>query len=276
VPITFGWGSVGGEALPAGALGYTTFSGFGLYGLDHASSDSIPQVRDFMLAAAASQHANLPLQTAVAHLPAVAPGPSVVPGVFALSDAQYLGLTGRAQNADSSFGSIGVANDVTWDFGGGTPAADAYDLTGVIEGEISHVLGRADGALDGAIYGGQPLFLTILDFYKYDCGTTTLDPTLAATCLSLDGGASFPTDGTAGTFDISMDSSGWAGCAGDDLFDACRAAGVAPVFSEVDRSLVCALGWDACSVPEPGAIGILLAGIAWLALRRRSRRTRRA
>ncbi len=264
VPITFGWGAVGGDALPPGALGYTTFDSFGLYGLDHAPSDSIPQVRDFMLGAAGRQHGNLPLQTAVAHLPATAPGPSVVSGVFALSDAQYLALTGTTQNAETSFGSVGLAADATWDFGGGTPAAGAYDFTAVVEGEISHVLGRNDGALDGAIFGGLPLFLTVLDFYKYDCATRTLDPTLAATCFSVDGGATFPTDGTAGVFDTNYDSSGWLGCSGTDLFDACRRAGVQPVFSEMDRTLMCALGWDMCSVPEPSTVALLGAGLLGL------------
>jgi MYXO-CTERM domain-containing protein len=158
-----------------------------------------------------------------------------------------------------------------YDYTGGVPAAGAIDFQSVVEHEIAHALGRFDAAYTAT----NPSFLTPLDYFKYRCGTQTLDPRFINSCFSYDGGNTFPSAGTAGVFDSSSDSSDWrntANCGGTDSFNACLNTGVQANMSRVDILEMCALGYDAAiCAPEPASAAILGIPVFGLALLRRRR-----
>jgi hypothetical protein len=266
VNVEFGWGDINGSALPNNALGVANFP-------SQNPQYSFSQTKTLFQNASLAQPNNTALSTAVANLPSSYPNPGGATSFF-IPDPEYLALTGVAQNADpiESFTGYGtlVGTGFGWDFSGGTPSANNFDFTAVAEHEVAHALGRVDWAFQGG-QGGAPPKLSPLDFYKYDCGTPTLDPKFNATCFSINGGA---TD--LQKFSDQSDSGDWFGPSGTggDSFDAFLAAGNKAVMSTADITEMCALGWQGCAavsaVPEPGTLAFLSTSLlGFLALRRR-------
>lgn len=271
VNVQFDWGDINGSSLPANALGVTTFPAI-------SATYSLSQVSALFTTAAANNPTNAPLNTAVQNLPGS--GSSYNNGTnFFIPTTEYkalTGSTGSALDAYVGFGTFGGNTGYSWDYSGGTPGGSSFDFTSVLQHEITHALGRVDYAFASRTAGGAPPFLTPLNLYTYSCGTTTLDPNFDNSCLSINGGTTDLSGGTAGVFDNTSDSADWKNtidqnglaCGGTDSFDACLDPGVLATMSSVDFTEMCALGWSgsAClatqqaPVPEPPSLLLLLAG----------------
>jgi len=155
INIQFGWGDINGAALPANALGETSFPPI-------SSTYSLSQVNGFITGGAAANPTNTALNIAANHLPSSYPG-YMNPGFF-IPDAQYLALTGKAQNSNTINAYVGFGTlsgtGYSWNTTGGQPGSAQFDLTSVLEHEITHALGRVDYAF--AYPFGNPAFLTLL------------------------------------------------------------------------------------------------------------------
>jgi PEP-CTERM motif len=277
VTIAFGWGEVEGSAITSGAAANIT-------GTNYNQNYTLAQVKALYAGAAAAVGATGVLQTANANLPAAYPHPGgrTIGGVpaFIIPDAEYIALTGVAQNADPIQGFTGYATNFCgggtcpYDFTGGPPGSTAIDFTAVVEHEIAHALGRIDFAFAGA---NQPL--TPQDFFKYMMSggacTKTLDPNFDITCFSYDGGATNPQGRTFSNF---SDSGDWIN-AGGDSYNYSIGQGQFASVSMADLLLMCAEGWNdraVCSAvvttPEPGTLALLGTSLLGLAALRRRRR----
>ena len=268
VNIQFGRGDLNGGSI-GGSLGVTNFPqvlGAGANFPNGVAQYSLAQVKGFYNTAVGLQPNNSVLATANANLPASYPNPGGSTSFF-VPDAQYKALTGVAQPPNNAIDAYnGYGSGFAWDFSGAAPAAGKFDFTSVAEHEISHALGRVDWGFYPGAAGENPPFLTPLDFFKYTCNTTTLNPTFSQTCFSVDGGVTNP---SGRTFAGSSDSGDWSGN-NLDSNDAFLNPGEFATFTPVDIMELEALGWD--PVPEPGALTLLassLLGIAWLRRRRR-------
>jgi hypothetical protein len=274
ITVDFSWG---GELSGAG-------TGFVLF-----PSYTFAQTETLFQHAALLQPSNQVLATAVAHLPSALAAPNGS-STFRLPYTEYSALTETTLSipgvstpyaeayVDFAANFCGETNPIcAYDYSGSIPGADQVDFFSVAEHEIAHAMGRVDYAnLAPPGYAMGPPFLTPLDFYKYDCGTTTLDPTEMATCFSYDGGATDPMAGTAGIFNPIGDTADWqntANCGGSDSFDACINVGIQETMSSVDIQEMCALGWTATAcastVPEPSSIALLGASLFGIRLLRR-------
>jgi len=281
VTLQFGFGDINGSPIPANALGVTNFptTSFPPPFGPASNEMSLSTVESLLTAHLAANSQNTALATAILHLPASYPNPGGA-NFFFVPDTQYLALTGSpppdGDKTDAFVGFSTLANTgFGYDYTGGTPSATNFDFTSVAEHEIAHAMGRVDTAFASGIAGGAPPFLTSLDFYKYTCGTGTLNPDFVQSCFSINGGA---TD--LQKFDNMSDSSDWANLplcgptvTGNDSYNACLDPGVRDTVSSVDITMMNALGWDPnaiTSTPEPSTIGLLSSSVlGLLALRRR-------
>jgi hypothetical protein len=226
---------------------------------------TLSQVTTMMTNHANAHPENAVLNTAKAFYPSSYNNPNGSNG-FYMNDAEYMALNnGAKQNGDLVNATISLGPDFPgqpWNYGT-TGMNGTIFAQGVFEHEITHAMGRIDYA-----FAGTP-FLLPLDLYKYDPGTTTLDPLFNTTAFSYDGG----TTQAAQEFANFSDSGDWGNANGDSFnaFD-----GPFLSMSQTDLNLMYALGWDPivqqAPVPEPAAIALLgigLAGIAGARLRRR-------
>ena len=277
INIQFGWGDINGAAIPANDLGVTNFPQ-NFVSFPPTPLYSLSQVNGFITAAAAANPTNTALNIAANHLPSSYPG-YTNPGFF-IPDAQYLALTGKAQNSNTINAYIGFGtlsgSGFSWSTTGGQPGSTQFDLTSVLEHEITHALGRVDYAFSYPLT--NPAFLTLLDLFKFNKATNTRDPRFSNTNFSIDGGMTYPTSGTAGVFSNQSDSSDWqnilasGACPGSDSFDACLEPGILTTMSSLDLTEMCALGWSgsACgtvpAVPLPAALPLFASGLVGLLL----------
>lgn len=268
ITIQFGWGDVastaanpGGIAIAGGAAAYFPQ----LYTANPAQY-TLAQTEKLMTDHAAAHPENQPINTAAPNLPMAYLNPGGSTNFF-VSDAEYKALTGKAQNTDAIDGYVGVAAKDPWSFGAAAGAAGTEYFRGALEHEITHDMGRFDAAYLVA-NGGNPAYLTPLDFYKINANNANLDPTRSVTRFSIDGGKTFY---PGYTFNASSDTSDW-----NNLPDNSFNTSLATFQSMTPTDLVemQALGWDP-AVPEPGTWLLLGTGIlGLLACAGRTRRGR--
>ena len=165
--------------------------------------------------------------------------------VITLAQARALGYFAQGGNpVDAIDGYVGLGSGANYSFDPNNRAvAGAYDAIGVLEHEISEVLGRSAGL-------GQPLSdgthaYSPLDLYRYTApGQPSLTP--GAGYISFDGGrtVSSPFNDPAN----GGDAGDWSTAVSGDAFDAFAQPGVALTLSSVDLREMEALGYS-LSVP---------------------------
>jgi hypothetical protein len=255
ITISFGWGDIQGTPVPIGTGAVANFP-------SQTPQYTLAQVKAQYTTAVGLQPTNIALATAFAKLPATYPNPGGL-DTFFVPDAEFKALTGMAQNPDPLDGFTGYATDLC-------SGAACPDFTGFVEHEGAHAMGRVVWAFQSGmppVPNGAPPKLSPLDFFKYDCGTTTLDPRNNQTCFSIDGGATNP---GGRVFDNTSNSSDWTGFPSDSYnFQVFPGASV----STADILEMCALGWNNCAVPEPGTMALLSTALLSLGLLGRYRKT---
>jgi len=219
--LKVGYGEVGGTTMGAGALG--------------ESETSFDLVTYAQLRSALAAHATQPDQvTALATLPTTSPGT----GSFAVANAEAKALGLVAATGTTLDGSIGIASlyPMTYD-----PANRAvsglYDAIGVIEHEITEVMGRTQSL--SAISG----YDSPLDLFRYSsAGVRDLLP--GAGSFSINGTTMLQTYNNPTT---GGDAADWASSVVGDSFGSGR-AGVASLVSAVDLQEMNVLGYTRASL----------------------------
>jgi hypothetical protein len=235
INVDVGYGEVAGQSLGSGALGES---------LTNITPVSYAQL-----------HGALPAGT----LPTIDPTNG---GSFyiATAEAKALGLLGASSSLD---GSVGFSSTYSFTYDPSNRAvAGSYDFIGVVEHEITEVMGRIS-MLDSGGY-------SLLDLFRYSApGVHSFVPTQAA-YFSIDGGH---TNLDNFNTNPSGDFGDWAASAGNDSFLAFSSAGVMNAFSSADTAVMNALGYGTSSstsasgpaltaVVEQPATGVLNAGKA--------------
>jgi hypothetical protein len=256
IKVSFGWGDIQGSPVTSGAV--ANFP-------SQTPQYNLAQVTAQYATAVGSPGATSVLATAFANLPATYPNPGGSTSFF-VADAEFKALTGGAQNADPLDGFTGYATDLC----SGTTCPSFF--TALVEHEVAHAMGRVDWAFQSGVANGAPPKLSPLNFFTYDCGTTTLDPRFNITCFSYDGDATNP---GGRTFSNTSDSSDWINFPNDSYnFVVNNGA----IVSTADILEMCALGWNdgavcGSAVPEPGTLALLSTSLLGLAALCRRRRT---
>jgi filamentous hemagglutinin family protein len=186
VPITFSYGEIQGKSLSSGSIGESSYSG---------GFVSYSQLKSALTTAATSADDNASVQA----LPATDPTNG---GQFFVTAAQAAALHISGISAVTD-GYVGLASNFSFSFDPSNRAQSGkYDAIGVLEHEITEVLGR-DGILGSWTSGGKAVYAP-LDLFRYS----------SAGAHQLSAGAgSFSVDGTTMLTPFNNPSNG--GDAGD-------------------------------------------------------------
>jgi hypothetical protein len=180
-----------------------------------------------------------------------APGSSALPAISPLSgslymgsaDAKALGLDGASGALD---GAVGVSARAAWDFNPNTtPTTNEYYLVGLLEHEITEVMGRVSYLDSSGEYG-------IADLYRYSAPSIRGDApggSGSTAYFSVDNGAT-----KLGSWNNQVsngDLADWypqgPAPGGNDAFNDYGNPGVINVISSSDLTLMQALGWTIAS-----------------------------
>ena len=246
VNITVGWGEVDGQALGPDELGASLTTFVGPVGarpgsLGDALLDQVGLPSPAIAEAAENLEATAPVGITAAALP-YAEARALLPGLFPADPSIPDGYVGLNSSAPFTFSASDRA------------VAGEYDAIGVLEHEISEVLGR--DALEGAYPPGgnaansSPVY-TALDFLRWSApGVHTY--TAGGGYFSLNGQQLLlpfnnPSDGG--------DAGDWSTAAPADSFDAFAQPGVELAVSAVDLRVMEMLGYKVSDVaPTPSGI----------------------
>ena len=219
--LRVGYGEVGGTTIGAGALG--------------ESETNYDVVSYATLRSALLSHASQPDQlTATATLPTTSPGTANF--MVANAEAKALGLV--ASNGTTLDGAIGISSSYAMTYDPNNRAVSGtYDAIGVMEHEITEVMGRTQSLATGNGYDSP------LDLFRYSSpGVRDLVP----------GPGSFSINGTTllQTYNNPLtggDAADWASSVVGDSFGSGR-AGVASLVSAVDLQEMNVLGYTRASL----------------------------
>ena len=184
-----------------------------------------------------------------------APGATTLPatsplnGGLVLGSAQEraLGLIGPSSVLD---GWVGLASDAvlqqlgaSWSYSvSATPAGNQYYLVGVLEHEITEVMGRTSYLDAGGEYG-------IMDLYRYRSSGVRQTGTGGPAYFSTNGGA---TNLDSWNTNATGDIGDWASSAGADAFLAFNPSGQLNGMTPTDLTLMSAIGWTTRTYFAPG------------------------
>jgi hypothetical protein len=217
ISVNVGWGEVGGQAIDAGALGESSSAYIG---------QSYAQVAAALRAQGAPGSATLPQN-------------SPASGTLDVTTAQALAL-GLGNFGQGNDGSIGIDASARWFIDPTQSQAvpfSSYDMMGVIEHELSEVMGRSSNLDQARSY-------SVLDLYRYASNgvrqLTTGDPSY----FSIDSGKTL---GLAfnnyQTGQVGGDLGDWAATIGSpDSYGDGLNGQIGPV-SATDKVVMAAIGW---------------------------------
>ena len=241
--IAVGWGEINGQKLGKDDLGESLAQNYSYY--------SYAQVRNALIANAQS-----PAQlSAYATLPASDPtnGDTIE---LSTANAEILGL----EPPSSGFaGYVGFSSGVDWSYAPNvTPAANAYYFIGVVEHEITEVLGRV--SFPDYPNDNDP---GLMDLFRYSAaGVRDLTPAppqpYAAAYFSTDGGV---TDLGDWNTNPNQDLGDWAPNVANDAFLAESYPGVVDSLTSTDIALMNVLGYDSAITVSGGQTDTVSAGM---------------
>jgi len=185
------------------------------------------------------------------------------------ANAKALGLA-AASNASDGTITLNAAYNY---FYGSSPVGGAYGMVGVMEHEISEVMGRL--GLSGGSVNGNPGQYSLLDAFSYTAAGTRSLGNGAGNYFSIDDGA---TAGLSFNNASGGDTRDWASAnLTNDAFNAFSSSGVINAFSATDITVMDVLGYNLTNpVPEPETYAMLLAGLGLLGFSARRRKQQRA
>lgn len=240
VNITFSYGEILGQTLGSNALGESSGNGYFL---------SYNQV---VAGLAKSATSAADIQSLLA-MPATDPTHG---GAFWVTDAQAkaFGITGNPNFTDQVDGYVGLTNGQPLNFSpDNTSVSGQYSAVGVIEHEISEILGRTSGL--GSWSNGAQSVYTPLDLFRYSApGVRSLNQ--SAAYFSVDGSVLLNKDNGG---DSGADLGDWGPSVYGDSFGY-GMAGQAGVVTSVDQLEMDVLGYTlsttTTSATNPAAVTI--------------------
>jgi hypothetical protein len=224
INITVGYGEVGGQSMPSGALGSN---------ISFLNSYSYAQIKS----AFAADSKGGDDATAVSTLPATSPAPGGGTYWVPRAEAKALGLIGASGNLD---GNVGFSNTVAFDYDNSNGiTAGQYDFFGVAAHEFSEIMGRI--LLTGRTIGSTANSYVPYDLFHYSAPGVRDFVGTTPGYFSLDGGN---TNLDNFNTNPSGDFGDWAASAGNDSFLAFSNAGVLNAVTAPDLRAMDILGWN--------------------------------
>ena len=173
------------------------------------------------------------------------------------AEGKALGLIASDSAKD---GTIKFGAGYSWAFDPANRAVSGqYDFIGVVQHEISEVMGR-QGVTGGNLGNGGPNF-DPLDLFRYTAaGVRGASNNGAGVYFSINGGVTnLITYNNAAS--NGLDTADWASGQGNDAFNQFSNSGVLNGITAVDLQQMDVIGWDlASNVPEPSSLSLIAIG----------------
>ncbi|HLH98031.1 MAG TPA: NF038122 family metalloprotease [Xanthobacteraceae bacterium] len=228
--IAVGYGEIDGQALAANALGESLPGINGQAGYVYIADYT--QTRNALLAQ------NAP---GASTLPSSSPAPGSL--LMTAAEAQALGLAPADAGIDGWVGFSSVPNTFSYAIGTKPPSTEYY-FVGVVEHEITEVMGRTS-FLDSA-----PSYYSVMDLFRYAAPGVRQLGTGAAAYFSIDNGNTNLDNWNNYQTGNTGDLGDWAPSASNDAVDDNSNPGVINQFTASDVTLMKALGWTANVVTQ--------------------------